>query len=65
MEGLGPLAALCLLLAGVSAIAWVLVAIVIALANLNFWLNFCMGCWMYYQFNRLGVPGFTVSPIQK
>lgn len=54
-----------LLLAGVAVIPWVLVWIVIALANLNVWLNFCMGCWMYYQFNRLGVPGFTVSPIQK
>lgn len=44
-----------------SGIGWVPVWIVIALANLNFWLNFCTGCWMYYQFNRLGVPGFTVS----
>lgn len=46
------------LLSGADAIAWVLVGIVVALANLNFWLNFCMGCWMYYQLNRLGVPGF-------
>ena len=52
------------LLANAPALAWVLVAIVIVLANLNFWLNFCAGCWMYYQFNRLGVPGFTQSPIQ-
>lgn len=58
-----------MLLFGLSAvavavtIAWVLVWIVIALANLNFWLNFCAGCWMYYQFNRLGVPGFTQAPI--
>jgi hypothetical protein len=37
---------------------------VVVLANLNFWLNFCAGCWMYYQFNRLGVPGFTQSPLQ-
>ncbi len=53
------------LLAGAPLAAWVLVGIVIVLANLNFWLNFCLGCWMYYQFNRLGVPGFTVSPIQE
>lgn len=52
-----------LLYAGVPVPAWVLVWVVIALANLNFWVNFCMGCWMYYQFNRLGVPGFTQSPI--
>lgn len=53
------------LLAGASALAWVLVWVVIALANLNFWLNFCVGCWMYYQFNRLGVPGFTRAPVVK
>ena len=56
-------AATLFLLANVSIVAWVLVAIVIVLANLNFWLNFCMGCWMYYQFNRLGVPGFVRAPI--
>lgn len=44
-------------------LAWALVGIVIALANLNFWLNFCLGCWMYYQLHRLGVPGFTHAPI--
>lgn len=49
---------------GGITVGWVLVWIVIALANLNFWLNFCLGCWMYYQFNRLGVPGFTVQPLQ-
>ena len=52
------------LLANVAVLGWVLVAIVIVLANLNFWLNFCAGCWMYYQFNRLGVPGFTQSPLK-
>jgi hypothetical protein len=57
-------AATAALLAGVLTVAWVLVGIVVALANLNFWLNFCAGCWMYYQFNRLGVPGFTRAPIR-
>ena len=51
------------LLANAPALAWVLVAIVVVLANLNFWLNFCAGCWMYYQLNRLGVPGFTQTPL--
>ena len=51
------------LLAGAAAIGWVLVGIVLVLANLNFWLNFCAGCWMYYQFHRLGIPGFTQAPI--
>jgi hypothetical protein len=57
-------AATLLLLAGVPALAWVLVGIVVVLANLNYWLNFCAGCWMYYQFNRLGVPGFDRAPVQ-
>lgn len=48
---------------GAQVIGWTLVGIVVALANLNFWLNFCAGCWMYYQFNQLGVPGFTQSRI--
>lgn len=52
------------LLVNLSTVAWVLVAIVVVLANLNFWLNFCAGCWMYYQFNRFGVPGFTHAPIK-
>lgn len=52
------------LLANAPTLAWILVAIVIVLANLNFWLNFCAGCWMYYQLNRLGIPGFTQTPIQ-
>jgi hypothetical protein len=51
------------LLAGAPVVGWVLVAIVVVLANLNFWLNFCLGCWVYYQLNRLGVPGFTREPI--
>ena len=51
--------------ASLPTIAWILVWIVIVLANLNFWLNFCLGCWMYYQLNRLGVPGFNHAPIQE
>lgn len=54
-------AAALFLLAGLPVAGWVLVWIVIVLANLNFWLNFCAGCWMYYQFNRFGVPGFTAA----
>ena len=52
-----------LLLAGAATPAWVLVWIVIALANLNFWINLCVGCLMYYQLNKLGVPGFTQAPV--
>lgn len=52
------------LLTGAAGFAWVLVWIVIVLANLNFWLNFCVGCLMYYQLNRFGVPGFTHAPVK-
>ncbi len=62
--GLFNAAAAVLLLAGIPVPAWVLVWVVIALANLNFWLNFCLGCWMYYQLNRLGVPGFSRAPVK-
>jgi amino acid transporter len=61
--GLFDGAAVMALLAGAPVLAWILVAIVVALANLNFWLDFCMGCWVYYQLNRLGVPGFSHAPI--
>lgn len=59
-NGVGTLA----MLAGAGTFGWALVWIVIALANLNFWLNFCLGCWMYYLLNRLGVPGFKYAPIR-
>ena len=52
------------LLAGAPLLGWVLAGIVVVLANLNFWVSFCAGCWMYYQFNRLGVPGFTRAKVQ-
>jgi molybdopterin converting factor small subunit len=44
-----------------SGLGWVPVWIVIALANLNFWLGFCMGCWMYYRLGQLGVRGFSAQ----
>ena len=53
-----------LLLAGASVVGWVLVWIVIALANLNFWINLCIGCLIYYQLNRFGVPGFRYAPVK-
>ncbi|MEL6272536.1 MAG: DUF4395 domain-containing protein, partial [Chloroflexota bacterium] len=52
------------LVSGAVMFGWVLVWIVIVLANLNFWISFCLGCWFYYRLSSLGVPGFTQSPIQ-
>lgn len=60
--GIFNTAATIAILAGAPVVGWVLVWIVIALANLNFWIGFCLGCWFYYQFNRLSIPGFTQTP---
>jgi hypothetical protein len=53
------------LLASAPTLGWVLVAVVVVLANLNFWLNICVGCLIYYQLNRLGIPGFTYAPLER
>ena len=52
------------LLAGLSVLGWGLVWLVIALAALNLFLGFCAGCFVYYQLNKLGLPGFRVSPVR-
>lgn len=52
------------LAAGLPVLGWGLVWLVIALAALNLFLGFCAGCFVYYQLNKLGLPGFRVNPIQ-
>ncbi len=49
--------------AGFTSIGWGLMAVVVILAALNLLLGFCAGCFVYYQLNRLGIPGFTRSPM--
>jgi hypothetical protein len=44
---------------------WILTWVVIALAGLNLFGNFCLGCAMYYWLARLGVPGFGRLPIRR
>lgn len=39
--------------AGVAAVGWVLAWIVVALAFLNFAFDFCVGCQMYFQLDRM------------
>ncbi|MCA9949497.1 MAG: DUF4395 domain-containing protein [Anaerolineales bacterium] len=51
------------LLAGFPLAGWALAALVVILAALNLFLGFCAGCFVYYQLNRFGIPGFTHSPI--
>lgn len=41
--------------AGLAVLGWLLVGIVIVLAAVNLFLNFCLGCYLYYQFARRGV----------
>jgi hypothetical protein len=40
-------------LAGAVAVGWVLAWIVVALAFLNFAFDFCVGCQMYFQLDRM------------
>ena len=44
-------------------LGWSLVWVVIALAALNLFGGFCVGCAMYYWFNRMNVPGFDQSQL--
>lgn len=53
------------LLLGAPVVGWGLVWLVIGLAALNLFAGFCLGCFMYYQLNRLGVPGFRYSPVEQ
>jgi len=52
-------------IANAATIGWVLTWIVIGLAALNLFAGICVGCMLYYWFNRLGVPGFKVARLQK
>jgi len=50
------------LVLGSPWLGWALTWLVIALAALNLFGGFCVGCAMYYWLNRLNVPGFVKSP---
>ncbi len=64
LGGLFTLLSTLALLGGASTPGWVLSGIVVALALLNLFAGICVGCLIYYQLNRLGVPGFNRAPIQ-
>ncbi|HEY4723095.1 MAG TPA: DUF4395 domain-containing protein [Anaerolineae bacterium] len=51
-------------IANAATVGWVLAWMVVALASLNLFAGICVGCLMYYWFNRLGVPGFKYARIQ-
>lgn len=63
--GVVLLIAIAALFAGASVAGWALVALVIVLAALNLFLGFCAGCFVYYQLNKLGVPGFARAPMKQ
>ena len=42
-----------------AIVGWVLAGLVVVLATVNLLFGFCAGCFVYYQCNRLGIPGFT------
>lgn len=50
------------LFGGWSLLGWGLVWMVAALAALNAFGGFCVGCFVYYWLTRLGVPGFSKTP---
>lgn len=47
---------------GLALPGWTLVWVVAALAALNAFGGFCVGCAMYYWLARLKAPGFTKQP---
>ncbi|MBT5773856.1 MAG: DUF4395 family protein, partial [Dehalococcoidia bacterium] len=49
------LAATAALLADATAIGWTLNLIVTALAFINLTVQFCVGCFMYFQLDRIGL----------
>lgn len=63
--GVVLLGAIAALFTGAATLGWALVGLVIALAALNLFLGFCAGCFVYYQLNKLGVPGFKRAPIEQ
>ncbi len=50
------------LFAGLSVLGWGLVWMVAALAALNAFGGFCVGCFVYYWLTRFGLPGFSKNP---
>lgn len=63
--GVVLLGAVAALFTGATTLGWALVGLVVVLAALNLFLGFCAGCFVYYQLNKLGVPGFRRTPIEQ
>lgn len=50
------------LFSGAAGIGWGLAWLVVALAALNLFAGFCVGCAVYYWLNRIHAPGFVQTP---
>jgi hypothetical protein len=50
------------LFSGASVLGWSLVWLVAALAGLNAFGGFCVGCAVYYWLSRFNLPGFNKQP---
>jgi hypothetical protein len=50
------------LILSASGLGWGQVWLVIALAALNLFGGFCVGCVVYYWLGRINMPGFVKSP---
>jgi hypothetical protein len=50
------------LFSGATVLGWSLVWLVVALAALNAFAGFCVGCAVYYWLCRLKLPGFSKQP---
>jgi len=58
------LVAMLAFVANAAGLGWALAWIVVALAALNLFAGICVGCLMYYWFNRLGLPGFKYTRVE-
>jgi hypothetical protein len=64
-QGLGGvfmLAGVVALFGNLPALGWGLTWLVAALAALNAFGGFCVGCFIYYWLTRFGLPGFSKQP---
>ena len=50
------------LFSGASVLGWSLIWLVAALAALNAFGGFCVGCAVYYWLSRFNLPGFSKQP---
>lgn len=55
MGGVFLVSAFIALKAKLIVVGWILALIVLALAFVNLAVNFCLGCFIYFQLNRLGL----------